>query len=83
MKPINRRENPRIEIKLRCYVASPAMRVRSAMRTENMSRNGLLIAWESEAGAVPAPALGEIVPSKSSFPRITASVRNVSIAKAP
>ena len=68
MKLINRRENPRIEIKLRCYVAAPATRVRSAMRTENMSRNGLLIAWKSEAGAVPTPAIGQIVTVEIELP---------------
>jgi PilZ domain len=68
MKLINRRKNPRIEIKLRCYVAAPATRVRSAMRTENMSRNGLLIAWKSEAGAVPTPAIGQIVTVEIELP---------------
>lgn len=68
MKPINRRESPRIEIKLRCYVASPVSRVRKAMRTENMSRNGLLIGWTSENGAVPPPGLGQIVTVEIELP---------------
>lgn len=68
MKLINRRENPRIEIKLRCYVTAPAIRGRSAMRTENMSRNGLLIAWKSEAGAVPPPSVGQIVTIEIELP---------------
>ena len=70
MKPINRRESPRIEIKLRCYVASPANRVRSAMRTENMSRNGLLIGWTSEKGVVPPPGLGQIVTVEIVVPHV-------------
>jgi hypothetical protein len=68
MKPINRRESPRIEIKLRCYVASPASRVRKAMRTENMSRNGLLIGWMTENGAVPPPGLGQMVTVEIELP---------------
>ncbi|MGA7234136.1 MAG: PilZ domain-containing protein [Bryobacteraceae bacterium] len=68
MKPINRRGNPRIEIKLRCYVATPANRIHGAMRTENMSRNGLLIAWETETSTVPAPSLGEIVTVEIELP---------------
>ncbi len=68
MKPVNRRENPRIEIKLRCYVASPGIRVRNAMHTENMSRNGLLIAWQSEAGPVPTPSVGQIVTVEIELP---------------
>ena len=68
MKPINRRENPRIEIKLRCYVASPATRARTAMRTENMSRNGLLIAWGVDGENVPPPGLGQIVTVEIELP---------------
>ena len=68
MKPINRRERPRIEIKLRCYVASQASRGRRVMRTENMSRNGLLIGWTSETGAVPTPGLGQIVTVEIELP---------------
>jgi PilZ domain len=68
MKPINRRENTRIEIKLRCYIAAPATRGLSAMHTENMSRNGLLIAWQGENGVVPAPRLGQIVTVEIELP---------------
>lgn len=68
MKPINRRESPRLEIKLRCFVAAPSGRVRSAMQTENMSRNGLLIAWKSENGAVPPPTVGQIVTVEIELP---------------
>ena len=68
MKPVNRRENPRIEIKLRCYVASPGIRIRNAMHTENMSRNGLLIAWRSENGPAPTPSVGQIVTVEIELP---------------
>ena len=45
MKNINRRESPRIEIKLRCHVSSPALWMQTAMHTENISRSGVLVAW--------------------------------------
>jgi hypothetical protein len=38
------------------------------MRTENMSRNGLLIGWASEKGAVPPPGLGQIVTVEIELP---------------
>jgi hypothetical protein len=68
MKPINRRENPRIEIQLRCFVASPAARGRNPMRTQNMSRNGLLILWKGENGEVPTPGVGQIVTVEIELP---------------
>jgi hypothetical protein len=46
----------------------PAKRAPSAMRTENMSRSGLLIAWESQTEAVAAPSLGEIVTVEIELP---------------
>ena len=61
MKQINRRESPRMAIHLRCYVTSPALWIRSAMYTENISRNGMLVAWRGESAALPAPALGQII----------------------
>lgn len=38
------------------------------MRTENMSRHGLLIAWKTESGPVPPPALGQIVTVEIELP---------------
>jgi PilZ domain len=67
MKLINRRENPRIEIKLQCYVSGPASYRRCAC-TENISRNGLLIAWKDEGGGVPLPNLGEMVTVEIELP---------------
>ena len=61
MKQINRRESPRIVIQLRCHVTSPALWMRSAMYTENISRNGMLVAWRGESAALPAPAVGQII----------------------
>ena len=38
------------------------------MRTENMSRNGILIGWTSENGVVPTPGLGQIVTVEIELP---------------
>ena len=68
MRNINRRESPRIEIKLRCHVTSPALWMRSAMYTENMSRSGLLVLWKGENSALPMPALGQILTIEVELP---------------
>src|SRR5690349_22764268 len=68
MRNINRRESPRIEIKLRCHVTSPALWLRSAMSTENISRSGLLVAWRSDGAALPLPSIGQIVTVEVELP---------------
>jgi len=68
MRNINRRESPRIEIKLWCHVSSPALWARSAMYTENISRNGMLVAWRGESGPLPPPALGQIITVEVELP---------------
>jgi hypothetical protein len=68
MKNINRRESPRIEIKLRCHVTSPALWARSEMWTENISRSGLLIAWRAGGAPLPVPAAGQIVTVEVELP---------------
>jgi hypothetical protein len=68
MKNINRRESPRIEIQLRCHVTSPALWVRTAMTTTNISRSGILVAWSGEGPAVPVPGLGQIVTVEIELP---------------
>ena len=68
MRNINRRESPRIEIKLRCHVTSPALWARSAMYTENVSRSGILIAWLGENVALPVPVLGQIITIEVELP---------------
>ena len=68
MKNINRRENPRIEIKLRCHVASPALWMRNAMNTENISRSGVLVAWCGDGARIPVPAIGQIVTVEIELP---------------
>src|ERR1044072_7334783 len=68
MRNINRRESPRIEIKLRCHVTSPALLMRSAMYTENISRSGLLVAWRGEGSALPMPCVGQILTVEVELP---------------
>lgn len=68
MRNINRRESPRIEIQLWCHVTSPALWTHSAMHTENISRNGMLIAWRGENGPLPPPSLGQIITIEVELP---------------
>jgi hypothetical protein len=68
MKNINRRENPRMEIKLRCHVTSPVLWAPGTMYTENISRGGLLIAWRGESGPLPPPVLGQILTVEIELP---------------
>src|SRR5450759_3829830 len=68
MKNINRRESPRIAIKLRCHVSSPALLASGAMYTENISRSGVLIAWRGEDADPPVPSMGQIVTVEIELP---------------
>ncbi len=68
MKTINRRESPRIDIKLRCHVTSPALWTHNVMVTENISRSGLLIAWRAENAPLPVPAVGQILTVEVELP---------------
>lgn len=68
MKNINRRESPRIDIKLRCHVTSPALWVRSAISTENISRSGILLAWRADGAPLPVPTIGQIVTVEIELP---------------
>src|SRR5262252_18225 len=68
MKTINRRENPRIEIKLRCHVTSPAVWMQAGMHTENISRSGILIAWRGLDATLPLPSLGQIITVEIELP---------------
>jgi hypothetical protein len=68
MKTINRRENPRIEIQLRCHVTSPAVWIKAGMHTENISRSGILIAWKDVDPQLPLPCLGQIITVEIELP---------------
>lgn len=67
MKNINRRESPRVDIKLPCHVTSPAVWLRSATSIENISRSGLLIAWGPVEG-VSLPRVGQILTVEIALP---------------
>src|ERR1700746_1634079 len=58
MKSANRRENPRIDIKLRCHISSPALWAQSASYTKNISRSGVLIGGLGGDSGLPRPAVG-------------------------
>ena len=68
MKNINRRESPRVEIKLRCHITSPGLWARGAMHTENISRSGILITWRSEDPSLPLPTAGHILTLEIELP---------------
>jgi hypothetical protein len=57
-----------VEIKLYCYVTSPAIWTRGAMHIENISRSGLLVAWRSDTGPLPTPAVGQILTVEVQLP---------------
>lgn len=61
MKTANRRENPRIDIRLRCHITSPVVWAQREIYTANISRSGVLIAWSGEGTTAPLPVLGQIL----------------------
>jgi c-di-GMP-binding flagellar brake protein YcgR len=68
MKTFNRRQSPRIEIKLRCHITSPAFWSESEMYTENISRSGILVAWRGAEAAIQVPSVGQIVTVEIELP---------------
>lgn len=68
MENINRRESPRMEIKLRCHVTSPAIWNRGTMFTEDISRNGLRFAWRAESIRMPRPVAGQLITVEVELP---------------
>lgn len=67
MKLINQRQSPRIDIRLQCRISSPGTRVSSGMYTENISRSGILVVWNAEAGAAPPP-VGQLITVEIELP---------------
>ncbi len=57
-----------MDIKLRCHVTSPALWLRSAMATENISRSGLLVVWRSDGAPLPLPSIGQIITVEIELP---------------
>jgi hypothetical protein len=68
MRNINRRESPRIEVKLRCHVTSPALWTSGEMYTENISRSGVLVAWCGDGAAPLLPVVGQILTIEVELP---------------
>jgi hypothetical protein len=68
MRQVNRRASHRVEIKLYCYVTSQVIWTHAAMHIENISRSGLLVAWRSDTGAIPTPAVGQILTVEVELP---------------
>lgn len=64
MKYINQRRSPRIDIRLRCRISAAGLCSRALMYTENLSRSGMLVAWE--APLLPAP--GQLVTVEVELP---------------
>ncbi len=68
MENINRRESPRMEIRLRCHVTSPAGWNRSSIFTQDISRNGVRIAWRSDGAVTPRPFPGQLITLEIELP---------------
>lgn len=65
---MNRRENPRIEIKLPCHVTSPSLWLQTSLFTENISRSGVMVAWRGQAEQLPMPAPGQVLTIEVELP---------------
>ena len=63
MKSINRRETPRIDVKLKCHVTSPRVWSNGFVGvTENISRSGLLLLWNGkQSGNSRLPRVGDLI----------------------
>lgn len=75
MKSINRRETPRIDVKLNCHVSSPRVWSNGfAAVTENISRCGLLLLWNGTIAESRLPRVGDLItmdielPANHDFP---------------
>src|ERR1041385_4002607 len=62
MKSINRRETPRIDVKLKCHVSSPRVWSNGFVGvTENISRSGLLLLWNGKQNGSRLPRVGDLI----------------------
>lgn len=68
MRNINRRESPRIDIRLSCHVTSPAVWLHHATCTENISRHGLLVAFGAAGERGSLPRVGQILTVEIELP---------------
>jgi len=56
---MNRRRSTRVAVRLVCHVVWPQGGERTAMFTENISRDGMLLRWE--ASGAPIPRVGDML----------------------
>jgi hypothetical protein len=62
MRSINRRETPRIDVKLKCHVSSPRVWSNGFVGvTENISRSGLLLLWNGKQVGSRLPRVGDLI----------------------
>ncbi len=62
MKSINRRETPRIDVRLKCHVSSPRVWSNGFVGiTENISRSGLLLLWNGKENGSRLPRVGDLI----------------------
>jgi c-di-GMP-binding flagellar brake protein YcgR len=62
MKSINRRETPRIDVKLKCHISSPQVWSGGTVAvTENISRGGILLHWNGQEDGSRLPRLGDLI----------------------
>ena len=73
---MDRRADPRVEVRLPCHVESAKTRSRLCVgQTENMSRSGILVAWHADSDASELPNPGDLLsvdielPANHSFGR--------------
>jgi c-di-GMP-binding flagellar brake protein YcgR len=61
MKGMNRRENPRIDVRLKCHMAASGAPGNSFVgETQNISRSGILMLWQGRNGCAP-PQTGDLL----------------------
>src|SRR3954464_8526845 len=58
---MERRENPRMDVRLECTVGAPGSGRRAPMVIENISRKGALMIWDNSADAIEVPAPGDLM----------------------
>jgi hypothetical protein len=68
MKTINRRENPRIDVKLKGHVILPAGLAGVTLLTENISRTGLLVEWQPTGSSLVLPRVGQLLTVEIELP---------------
>lgn len=66
---MDRRVDCRLDVRLPCYVAFPQSNARRFVGlTENMSRNGMLVAWSRENPPAELPRAGDVLTAEIELP---------------